>query len=218
MALEAVESSTLTPCVTKINQPINFTRKQVYRVAVLVAGRVLVLVAEGQVVQTVPQHRLEDRVQPRYQSAFHHALLDLHEDVSLSRKGQILRFRGQKNIFKRARLSFLLYVWNKFFWVQQNFEGHSPECPPLATGLTKDRTKLVQLCPHPKCPLLRLTAKLTMTATQVILPSFLLRASGNVKAKNKQHNRIMTSHHVTSRSSWICFYNRESHVHWNKGI
>jgi len=63
-----------------------------------------------------------------------------HANLELGRS-QVLRFGGAKCIFRRARILFLLYFWNKFsgnkkIWgAQKKFGGTAPECPPVATGL-----------------------------------------------------------------------------------
>ena len=56
-------------------------------------------------------------------------------------RSQVSRFGGAQYIFRGARFLLLLYVWNKFFWAQQNLGGHKrnlgghcPRMPPCGYG------------------------------------------------------------------------------------
>jgi len=55
----------------------------------------------------------------------------------------VVRFGGEKYIFRVPGFLFLLYIQNKFFWTQQNLGGqkiggHSLNAP-MATGLHGSR-------------------------------------------------------------------------------
>jgi len=63
--------------------------------------------------------------------------------ASRQARSQVLRFGGAKYIFRGARILFLLYFWNKFFWEQENLGRHkrnlgvtAPECPPWLRACT----------------------------------------------------------------------------------